>query len=162
MAALPLPKEPRTTLNVGVISGGTSVNTIAQEASCKVDLRSENPKALQALAQQIETLVQESNRPGVRLVAEVVGQRPAGEIPRDHPLVALASFTLQDLGIEPQLSIGSTDANVPLSRGIPALTIGLTHGQGAHTLGEFIYIRPLKKGLQQLIKLVRGIYDHLA
>jgi len=158
ITALPVPAAPRTTLNIGRITGGTSINTIAPEASLELDLRSESVEALQSLAQQVENLVQAAMKEGVQVQAEVIGQRPAGEIPASHPLVVLAQACLQEQGIQPRLNIGSTDANIPLSRGLPAVTIGLTHGNGAHTVHEHIEIAPFKKGLEQVVKLVSNVW----
>ena len=154
ITALKLPEEPRTTLNVGTISGGTSVNTIAAEAMLELDLRSEQPETLRQIARQVEGLVVDTRREGVKAAAEVIGQRPAGELPASHPLVRLAEECLHEVGIEPQLSIGSTDANYPLSRGLPAVTIGLTTGRGAHTVHEYINTAPLEKGIEQVMRLV--------
>ncbi len=157
--SLPLPDVPRTSLNVGVISGGTSVNTIAAQASLELDTRSEGKQALAALAGQVEQLVVQANQPdGVQVICEVIGERPVGEIPADHPLVKLAVACLQAQGISARLNIGSTDANAPLSHGYPAVTIGLTCGAGAHTVGEFIEIQPLLHGLQQLFDLVEAAF----
>jgi acetylornithine deacetylase/succinyl-diaminopimelate desuccinylase-like protein len=157
ITALKLPQAPRTTLNVGTISGGTSVNTIAAEAMLELDLRSEGWEVLGKIAAQVEDLVRESNRPGVETEAQVIGQRPTGEIPAEHPLVRLAETCLQDLGFNPHLNIGSTDANQPLSRGFPAVTIGLTTGSGAHTVHEYINVDPLEKGMEQVVRLVSSI-----
>ncbi len=157
ITALKLPQAPRTTLNVGTIAGGTSVNTIAAEAMLELDLRSEGWEVLEKIAAQVEDLVHESNRPGVETEAQVIGQRPAGEIPAEHPLVRLAEACLQEVGINPHLNIGSTDANQPLSRGIPAITIGLTTGAGAHTVHEYINVDPLEKGMEQVVRLVSGM-----
>ncbi len=157
---LPLPEQPRTSLNVGVISGGTSVNTIAAQATLELDTRSEGKQALAALAAQVEQIAAQANQvDGVRVTCEVIGERPVGEIPADHPLVQLAVTCLQELGMPARLNIGSTDANAPLSRGYPAITIGLTQGAGAHTVGEFIEIQPLLQGLQQLFNLVPAAFS---
>lgn len=157
---LHLPSKPRTSLNVGKISGGTSVNTIAAQATLELDTRSEGRQELLDLAVQVEKIVADSSRPGeVELIAEVIGERPAGEISTSHPLVNLAAQCLLAQGITPRLNIGSTDANVPLSRGYPAVTIGLTRGAGAHTVGEFIEIPPVSKGLQQLFALVEAVFN---
>jgi acetylornithine deacetylase/succinyl-diaminopimelate desuccinylase-like protein len=158
LASLPIPGQPRSSLNVGVISGGTSINTIAAQASLELDLRSENVQTLADLAAQVERLVFAARRPGVEVAAELVGRRPAGEIPADHPLVRLAVRCLEEQGVRPCLNIGSTDANIPLSLGFPAICVGLTHGSGAHTAGEYIHTRPLKQGLAQLVNLVEQIY----
>ncbi len=84
----------------------------------------------------------------------MIGDRPAGEIPADHPLVKLAMECIIGNGISVRLNIGSTDANVPLSRGLPAICVGLTTGGGAHTLGEYIDIKPITQGLGILVDLV--------
>jgi acetylornithine deacetylase/succinyl-diaminopimelate desuccinylase-like protein len=157
ITSLKVPSEPRTTLNVGTISGGTSVNTIAAEAMLELDLRSEHWQTLEQMARQVEDLVEGVRRPGVDAMAGVIGQRPAGEIPPDHLLVKLAQDGLRALGIEPHLNIGSTDANYPLSLGLPAVTIGLTNGRGAHTVHEYINTEPLTRGIEQVVGLVNSI-----
>ena len=154
---MPLPGQPRTTLNIGVISGGYSVNTIAAEAYLELDLRSEGVHSLAELTARVKALVRRANRPGVELFAELIGQRPVGEIPAHHPLVTLAVQSLRDLGLQPCLNIGSTDANLPLSEGFPAVCIGLTTGRGAHTLNEYILTRPLRNGLEQVLRVIEGL-----
>lgn len=155
--ALHIPEQPRTTKNVGVFHGGISVNTIAAEAHLQVDLRSEDELILEGLIKEIEHIVEDSNRPDVQVKAETISQRPTGNIPRDHPLVRIATYSLESIGIQPRLNIGSTDANIPLSFGYPALCLGLTTGSGAHTLREFVHVPPIQLGLQQLISVLEGI-----
>jgi acetylornithine deacetylase/succinyl-diaminopimelate desuccinylase-like protein len=157
LTALPIPSNPRTTLNVGKISGGTSVNTIAAQASLELDLRSEGLEALQTVAHQVEQLAATLESADVHVQVEVIGQRPGGEIRGDHPLVLQAKECLQEQGIQPVLTIGSTDANLPLSMGLPAVTIGLTSGASAHTVHEYILTEPLKKGIEQMVQLVQKI-----
>jgi len=154
LLTLDLPEEPRTTLNVGRIAGGTSVNAIASEAWCELDLRSESPPALASLIQEVEHLVETASRPDIFVLAETIGQRPAGQLPADHPLVELAENCLSAQGIEPKLTIGSTDANIPLSLGLPAIVLGITSGAGAHTTGEYIHIEPVRLGMEQLVLFV--------
>ena len=157
LSSLILPANPRTTLNVGIVSGGTSINTIAAQASLELDLRSETRTSLQDLAADVETLVLEANRPGVEVYSELIGQRPAGDLPASHWLVRLAEECLIEQGIPPNPGIGSTDANVPLSLGLPAICVGLTTGSGAHTLAESINLPPLVQGMEQLYQLVTRI-----
>lgn len=159
LTSLPLPEEPRTTLNVGVIRGGTSVNTIAAQAMLELDLRSEQPAALEALAKQVENLAAMASRKDVHMYFTVIGQRPAGEIAADHPLVHLAQSCLEAQGIQSRLNIGSTDANIPFSRGFPAVCVGLSTGAGAHTQNEYINIAPIDSGLAQLASLVIGAFE---
>ena len=159
--ALNYSKEPRTSYNVGIISGGTSVNTIAAEANLQLDLRSVNPKALDEISNQVEVLVKHSNQKGgedLQIVAEVIGERPSGETPADHPLVKLAEGCHIANGLRAKLNIGSTDANEPLSRGYPAICLGLTTGGGVHTTGEYIDIKPVGQGLGILVDLVQAVW----
>ncbi|PKN92072.1 MAG: peptidase M20 [Chloroflexi bacterium HGW-Chloroflexi-6] len=156
--ALKLPDSPRTTLNIGRIAGGTSINTLAPEAWLELDLRSENESTLQDLIRLVERLVENSNRPGVWFELQVIGQRPAGELDRNHPLVRHAKNSISAQGIEPRLTLGSTDANIPLSRGYPSLVLGLTTGGGAHTRDEYIETEPLEQGAQHLFSFVCGAW----
>lgn len=154
---LPIPHTPRTSLNVGTISGGTGVNTIAAEAHLELDLRSESTRTVDKLAGLVETAVLEANRPAVAVSMNQIGHRPGGKIPARHPLVQLAARCLKRQGIQPQLSAGSTDANIPLSLKFPAICVGVTHGSGAHTTGEFIETAYIAQGLGQLADLVQSI-----
>lgn len=153
-----LPEKPRTTLNVGTFHGGTTVNTIAAEARLVVDLRSEEANALAWLSAQVKSLAQAQQHPGVQVEIQIVGNRPSGEIGSNHPLVRLAVSALEAAGVRPNLGIGSTDANAPLSRGYPAVCVGLTNGGGAHTQAEHIFTTPLSKGLAQLQAVLEGAY----
>jgi tripeptide aminopeptidase len=159
ITALELSSSPRTTLNVGVISGGSSVNTIAAEAMLELDLRSEKTATLEEVVRQVEQIVDEAKKPGVQLELKEIGRRPAGEIPAEHRLVRLAQDCLREVGVEHRLNIGSTDANLPLSLALPAISIGLTTGGRGHTVHEFINTRPLAKGLEQLVRLVSRAWE---
>ena len=160
--ALAIPNEPRTSLNVGTISGGVSINTIAPLAYLELDLRSEGASELDSLSRQVKKLVKAVNRPGVETGIQLIGERPAGEIAVEHPLVKLASQCLIHQGLQPNLAVGSTDANLPLSRGLPAVCVGLTSGYGAHTTNEYIYTQPLAQGMEQFLSLVEGVCENLA
>jgi acetylornithine deacetylase/succinyl-diaminopimelate desuccinylase-like protein len=161
LTALPVPAQPRSSLNVGIIAGGTSVNTIAPMAHLELDLRSEDSSALLGLVKQVETAVDAANRPGVRFTQELIGQRPAGKLSSTHPLVRLAKSSLQAQGIQPNLTIGSTDANIPLSRGLPAVCLGISTGYGAHTVNEYIHTGPVAQGLAQVIAVAQGAFQQL-
>lgn len=159
LTAIPLPPEPRTTVNVGRMNGGTTVNTIASEAWLELDLRSESVRVLTELAQAVEQKCAAANKPDVRVEAEVIGQRPAGDLSVEHPLVRLAVDCLKEQSIEPKLMIGSTDANVPLSRGLPAVVLGVTNGARAHTTSEFIRTEPVERGMRQLLQYVSRVWE---
>jgi len=155
-----VPKSPRTTFNIGVIEGGTSVNTIAQHASLLLDLRSEDAGELKRLITRTEELVAAANAIGdAQIAATVVGDRPTGEVAADHPFVVAASDILTALDVATQnirLRIGSTDANIPLSRGIPAVTIYLAEGHDVHRLSEWLSLELLPLGMTLAWRLLES------
>ncbi|MEO5887356.1 MAG: M20/M25/M40 family metallo-hydrolase [Anaerolineales bacterium] len=158
LASLILPTQPRTTMNVGKISGGTSVNVIASEATLDLDLRSEGQEALTNLISAAEKLIHNANKPNVSVEAEVIGRRPAGDMDSDHPLVELAKECLRAQGLDAVLTTGSTDANIPLSKGYPAIVLGVSTGGGAHTTQEYINTAPVEKGMEQLVRFVERVW----
>ncbi|HLB47372.1 MAG TPA: M20/M25/M40 family metallo-hydrolase [Anaerolineales bacterium] len=155
---LSAPVSPKTTFNIGQIGGGTSVNTIAREAALELDLRSEDPDTLAELVGQVESLIRDAAAPGLAVTHAVTSQRPPGSIPIDHPLVQLAAESLRTLGAEPVYERGSTDANIPLSLGLPAVVIGLCKGSNAHRPDEYIETNMLENGMKQLLMVVLGAY----
>lgn len=157
IAHLEVPASPRTSFNIGRISGGTSVNTIAEQAWLELDLRSVDSGALARVIGAVESLVAGYQTgawkdKGVQVTLEVIGDRPVGEIARDHPLVQLAARALEDVGVavEGGDSRSSTDSNIPLSRGIPSVCVGVTRGGNAHRLDEWISTREITQGMKHL------------
>ena len=153
IADLQVPREPKTTHNVGIIEGGTSVNTIASRATALLDLRSTDIVALDRVADEVRTIVEQRAGPGLQTEIEVLGERPAGERSQADPLVQLAAATITWLGMEPKYGASSTDANIPISLNIPAVCIGITQVERSHTLEEFLYVPPIGDGLAQLTRL---------
>ncbi|HEY4356036.1 MAG TPA: M20/M25/M40 family metallo-hydrolase [Acidobacteriaceae bacterium] len=152
VARIPLPRSPRTTLNVGTVQGGTSVNSIPEFATADLDLRSTSSLQLDAtelavLKQIKESIAAEtarlgkSGQPGhdaLALRVERIGDRKAGALPQQSPLLGSLRAVDRHLGLRTEPRIGSTDANHPLSIGIPALAIGAGgQGGGIHTLDEW-------------------------
>lgn len=150
LGSLHLPSQPRTTYNVGRIGGGTSVNTLAASAWMELDLRSEGEAALQELVRQACALVMASEKTGVRFELEEIGRRPAGALDASHSLVRHAEACLRQQGFSPRLAAGSTDANIPLSLGYPALVLGISQGGGAHTVEEYVDTGLIEQGLDQI------------
>ena len=160
IARLPLPHSPRTSLNIGQVEGGTSINTIAGHASMEIDLRSEEESCILTLDSQIGALVREFSKGEVEILCERIGDRPGGGIPQDHPLVLAAVEALRAVGEKRHfLKIGSTDANIPLSLGFPAVYVGLTIGGRAHTVDEYIQIEPLSRGYRAVQQLIQAAHD---
>lgn len=156
---IPLPREPRTTLNIGTMSGGRSINTIADEASLDLDLRSESDRTLEQLEARIREIISRNQDDSVAIRLDLVGSRPGGELRTDHPLLLAASESLRRNGERDRiLEAGSTDASVPLNRGLPGICVGLTKGGEAHTLHEYIEIRPMRRGYQSLVQLIESAF----
>jgi acetylornithine deacetylase/succinyl-diaminopimelate desuccinylase-like protein len=152
---LNLPRTPRTTFNIGMIEGGTSVNTIAERASLLLDMRSVGAPALRELVAQVDRIVAAvaAEHPDVQVRVVTVGDRPSGTISREHPLVQAAVSAYQSVGATVSYQQSSTDANIPLSMGIPAVCVGLTDGGNAHRQDEYIQPANLGRGLQALLLL---------
>jgi acetylornithine deacetylase/succinyl-diaminopimelate desuccinylase-like protein len=141
-----VPKQPKTTFNVGRVGGGTSVNSIPFEGWMEVDMRSSDPASLAAVDANIQkavdaAVVEENQRwgkPGVITVTkELVGDRPAGSTPENSAIVRNGLETATVLGFTANLGEGSTDSNLPMSLKIPAITIGGGgRGREAHALSE--------------------------
>lgn len=146
VADFEVPREPKTTFNVGRIGGGTSVNAIAYEAWMEVDLRSSDAAALKAvdarLLDAVDAALADENsrwqgRGQLTVDKRLVGNRPAGRTAADAPIVRTAVAVSEALGLAARLGEGSTDANTPMGLGIPAITVGGGGvGTGAHSLGE--------------------------
>ena len=150
-----VPAIGKTTYNVGTISGGTSVNTIAQEASMLYEFRSDEREGLSFMQAQFDAILEEFRSNGVQIEAEVVGDRPCGLDVDNSSLVQRAAMAVErHYGLSPALNSGSTDCNVPLSMGIPAICPGCVLGAGAHTREEYVEIDSLLPGLKVCFELV--------
>jgi len=173
LAGYPLPREPRTTFNVGRIEGVTSVNAIPEKAAMDVDLRSGADAELRRLdsffRRAVKQAADEENvtrRPGDPLLevkVDLIGERPSGETPADSPLVELAIEATKLLGIEARLDQSSTDSNLPISLGIPAITLGAGGTSGSsHTLAEWFDPTNRDLGLKRALLVILGVVglDH--
>jgi tripeptide aminopeptidase len=162
------PESPRTTFNVGVISGGTSVNSIPESATARVDLRSASMEELQKLEDRLRECAAEawreaplSHRSGelkVTLAIESIGDRPAAELPPDARILQIVRAVDKHLRIESFPRLASTDANVPLALGIEATTIGAGgDGGGAHTLREWFDCTNRDLGLKRILLVLLAL-----
>ena len=156
------PSSPRSTFNVGRIGGGTSINAIASEAWMEVDLRSGDMASLRTLEKQFRQAVTDAvtqenarwNSSALTVSIDTVGMRPAGRLPSSAPIVQAAISVSKALNLPLSFSEGSTDANLPLSLGIPAVTIDAGgRGSGAHTENETYDATDAWKGTQRAILL---------
>lgn len=161
--AFEVPTEPKTTFNVGRVGGGTSVNAIPFEAWMEVDMRSADVKSLDAVNAKFKAALNEAveeenkrwnNKGPITVSPEMVGLRPAGNTPASAPIVKTAVAVSKALGVTGRIGEGSTDSNVPMNMGIPAITIGGGgKGSGAHSLNETYDSTDSWKGTQRALLL---------
>jgi acetylornithine deacetylase/succinyl-diaminopimelate desuccinylase-like protein len=157
------PSDPKTTFNVGRVGGGTSVNSIPFEAWAEVDMRSHDKASLDAVDRKFHEAVDRAlekenarwrGRGALTVTKERVGTRPPGQTPQDSPIVQAAVSVTKALALPVSLDPGSTDSNVPMWLGIPAVTIdGGGTGGGAHSLGEWFDTTDSWKGTQRALLL---------
>ena len=165
--AFEVPTSPKTTFNVGRVGGGTSVNAIPFEGWMEVDMRSADVKSLDALNTKFKAAMNEaveeenkrwSNKGPISVSPEIVGLRPAGKTSESAPIVQTAIAVSKQLNLPVKLGEGSTDANVPMNLGIPAITIGGGgQGSGAHSLNETYDSTDSWKGTQRALLLVLSL-----
>jgi acetylornithine deacetylase/succinyl-diaminopimelate desuccinylase-like protein len=177
LAETRLPQEPRTTLNFGTIHGGTSVNSIPESAQASIDFRSSSPDELPLLEAVLHRAVEEavdrgnarakflaaSGRGLLAFKIEKIGDRPAAQLSADSPLLEILRAVDRHLGLPTNLKLGSTDANLPLSLGILALSIGAGgDGGSAHTLAEWYSAKGREVGLKRILLLTLAMTEWAA
>jgi acetylornithine deacetylase/succinyl-diaminopimelate desuccinylase-like protein len=158
------PVDPRSTpkvsVNAGIIEGGASINAIPASARAKIDIRSESDEKIDQLAAALHHAVlraediENSRAVGAKVSARIreIGTRPAARLPNDAPIIARIRSVDAHLGIRSRLDCASTDANIPLSMGIPAVCIGAGgQGGGAHTTAEWFRSAGRDLGLKRIL-----------
>jgi len=164
-----VPASPRTTFNIGQIEGGTSVNSIPHEARLKVDIRSESEDELTRLESALRECIiagvrdemdsaRDRSKGKLEWKVELLGSRPGGELPSDSPLLAALRAADQIVGNESRIERSSTDANIPLSLRIDAISIGAGgSGGGAHSLQEWYDSAGRETGMKRALLTILGI-----
>lgn len=155
---VPQEGNSKTTYNVGTITGGTSVNTIAQEAEMLYEYRSDSRACLEKMEAMFAQVIAAYNTMGISVTAEKIGDRPCtGDVnpATQQALVNRAAAVIRrHTGLEPVLESGSTDCNAPLAAGIPAICVGSCTGGGCHTREEYLELDSLETGLRLTLDLL--------
>ena len=160
--AIEIPAVGKTTFNVDTIAGGTSVNTIAQNAQMLFEFRSDEKEGLKAMEHQFQAVIDEYRNCDIDITVTLLGNRPCGYVQNEiqNKLMKRAAEAVQDhFGLEPQFCSGSTDCNIPLSMGIAALCVGCVETYGAHTREEYVLIDSLKPGLGVAFQLIMPLFN---
>jgi di/tripeptidase len=170
--SMPVPEDPKTTYNIGRMGGGTSVNSIPFEVWMEVDMRSTSQSSLERIEQLFLSAVHQGveaenlfrSESGTKLTVDpaLIGDRPGGETSMDEPIFQAAAWAARAVGLEPNPAQSSTDSNIPISMGIPAVTIGAGgSSQNAHSLGEWYDPTDGHVGLQRALLMVLA-FDQVA
>ncbi len=154
-----VPKEAKSTYNVGAIEGGTSVNSIAQECHMLFEMRSESKECLDEMTEYFEQCVHEIRKIGIGVEVELLDQRPCVQLTAKNHLEEKILAAAKTHGIVPEFYAASTDANVPLSMNIPSISIGTYLGSGAHTREESIQPDTMRTGIKILASLFCTYFD---
>lgn len=157
-SATELPAKPRTTFNIGVVEGGTSVNSIPERACMRVDIRSIVLSEIERMEEALRRAVEDAKVQDIEIEVRTIGDRPSGELRSDSALLAMVRAVDTHLGITSRMQRASTDANIPLSQGREAIALGAGGtGAGAHTIHEWFdpYGRDL--GLKRLLLLTLAL-----
>jgi acetylornithine deacetylase/succinyl-diaminopimelate desuccinylase-like protein len=177
LAETPLPQGPRTTLNLGTIRGGISVNSIPESAQATVDFRSTDREQLARLEAELESAIADAvarcnakakpagaaSRGALSFTISRIGDRPAANLAEDSPLLATLRAVDRHLGLRTDLRLGSTDANIPLSLGVSALAMGAGgEGGAAHTLHEWYSPKDRELGLKRVLLLTLAMLEWAA
>ena len=149
-----MPRDPRTTYNVGNHPGGTTVNSIAAEVEFTVDMRSVSATELDKLDAAFHRILKDHTSDKVQVETLLLGKRPCSDGVKHHEIYDRICRIRKREGLQTVFSASSTDANIPLSRGIPAIAFGISKGKGAHTLQEELDMTSLEPGLKQLAAFI--------
>ena len=153
-----VPQGGKTTYNVGTVSGGTSVNTIAQHAEMLYEFRSDTPAHLDTMERHFNAAIDFYRTKGIDVTVTLLGERPCGieidETAHGALITRATDAVAHHYGLEAKLRAGSTDCNIPLSRGIPAVCVGAVRGGGAHTREEYVEIDSLRPGLALAFEMI--------
>jgi di/tripeptidase len=153
-----LPQRPRTSIVMGSVEGGSSFNTTALKAKLQFEIRSESSNMVQDIHQSMQEIVTEvSSRSGDTISLEIFAQREPGGIPFSHPLVRHTRRIMDQLNIEPRPGPSTSELSAFIDKDIPAITLGLTHGDNIHESNESIEIEPVYTGIAQIIGTLLAI-----
>jgi len=177
LAQTSMPETPSTTLNLGTIHGGTSVNSIPESATATVDFRSTDAEELLrlevALHRAVEDATEQCNttarkaggrsRGLISFTVEKIGDRPAAQLADESPILDALRAVDRHLGLQSESRLGSTDANIPISLGVPSISMGAGgEGAGAHTLAEWYSDKDREVGLRRVLLLTLAMTEWAA
>jgi acetylornithine deacetylase/succinyl-diaminopimelate desuccinylase-like protein len=158
--AIKLPGNPRSSINIGSITGGGSINSIASHAEMQIEIRSEDEKILESLDRTLHKIASQPNTSEIEITISEIGMRPSGRITENSPVILTAQAALRSTGISPVFAISSSDASLPISLGYPSVCLGITSGRQVHTAHETIDLLAIPKGMAQIFHFIEHVWDY--
>ncbi len=158
--SIKLPENPRSSINIGSISGGGSINSIANHAEIQIEIRSEDGTILDSLARTLHKIARQPNTSEMDISISEIGMRPSGRISENTPIILTAQAALRSTGISPVFATSSSDASLPISLGYPATCLGITSGRQVHTAQETIDLLSIPKGMAQIYYFIDHVWDY--
>jgi metal-dependent amidase/aminoacylase/carboxypeptidase family protein len=159
--SIPLPRKPKTVMNIGKISGGKSYSRICEQAFCSLEVRSENDEITDKVIEDIKDNCRDiSAKYGLEVSLDFFSRHNAAGIRYSHPMVKSISSILNSLGVKLKVGLSNSEIAVPLKYGIPAVTIGITTGsedRDGSNAKSYVDLEPIPKGIVQLLMLIQTI-----
>ena len=155
---IPIPRRPRTSIVLGAIRGGKSYNVMATQSSLRFEVRSETPEMVESIRQQIDDILADATSSNnAEFEFNIVSARDPGGIDIGHPLVKSCRAVMETLDVQPTIRPSMSEVSELISRGLPAVTLGITEASHLHDLNETIRIKPIYTGLAQLLAMLLAI-----
>jgi len=155
---IPVPSRPKTSIVLGAIRGGKSYNIMATQSSLRFEVRSEDSQMVQTVCERVSDIVADiASKYNAEITFEIVSSREPGGIDIGHPLVRSSRQVMEALGLTPRIFPSMSEVSELISRDLPALTLGITEAVHLHDLNETIRIKPIYKGIAQLLAVLLAI-----
>lgn len=158
--ALKLPANPRSSINIGSITGGGSINSIASHAEMQIEIRSEDEDILESLSRTVHKIASKNPHSEADVSISEIGSRPSGLISEKSPVILAAQAALRSTGITPVFAISSSDASLPISLGYQATCLGITTGRRVHSCQETIDLLPISRGMTQIFNFIDQLWNY--
>lgn len=158
--SLKLPDNPRSTINIGSITGGCSINSIASHAELQIEIRSEDEAILESLSRTIHKIASKNPHSEAEVSISEIGSRPSGKFSENAPVILAAQAALRSTGITPVFAISSSDASLPISLGYQATCLGITTGRRVHSCQETIDLLPIPRGMTQIFNFIDQLWNY--
>lgn len=158
MLAIPLPRKPKTIINIGMIAGGERYSTVSREATANLEVLSEDDDIMETVVENIKDQCADIGaKHGARVTTDFFGRHQASGLGTNHPLKKIALSVIKGLGVNPSIEYTNSEIAVPLGKGIPSVSLGITTGRGGASPKSHVDIEPINDGILQVAQVIHAI-----